>query len=123
MTKKEKQLKKSIKEFNEVIEKCNQDILDLKKQKNGKIKNIFFKIISFGFYDWNRKIENKIKYNNSIIELFKEKILQTNKMIIKINNKKNAMVKKQNIENEISESKNINISSKSEVSLQQEENK
>ncbi|WP_342272802.1 hypothetical protein [Spiroplasma endosymbiont of Acasis viretata] len=123
MTKKENKLKKSIKEFNEVIEKCNQDILDLKKQKNGKFKNIFFKIISFGFYDWNRKIENKIKYNNSIIELFKEKILQTNKMIIKINNQKNAMVKKQNIENEISESKNINISSKSEVSLQQEENK
>lgn len=121
MTKKENKLKKNIKEFNEVIEKCNQDILDLKKQKNGQLKNIFFKIISFGFYDWNRKIENKIKYNNSIIELFKEKILQTNKMIIKINNK-TAMVKKQNIENEISESKNINISSKTESSLQQEEN-
>ncbi|WP_252319117.1 hypothetical protein [Spiroplasma endosymbiont of Lariophagus distinguendus] len=123
MTKKENKLKKNIKEFNEVIEKCNQDILDLKKQKNGKFKNIFFKIISFGFYDWNRKIENKIKYNNSIIELFKEKILQTNKMIIKINNKKTAMVKKQNIKNEIYESKNINISSKTESSLQQEENK
>ncbi|WP_425382867.1 hypothetical protein [Spiroplasma endosymbiont of Melieria omissa] len=123
MTKKENKLKKNIKEFNEVIEKCNQDILDLKKQKNGKFKNIFFKIISFGFYDWNRKIENKIKYNNSIIELFKEKILQTNKMIIKINNKKTAMVKKQNIKNEISESKNINISSKTESSLQQKENK
>lgn len=122
MTKKENKLKKNIKEFNEVIEKCNQDILDLKKQKNGKFKNIFFKIISFGFYDWNRKIENEIKHNKLTIEEIKEKILQTNKMLLKINNQKNAMVKKQNIKNEISESKNINISSKSEVSLQQEEN-
>lgn len=44
-------------------------------------------------------------------------------MLLKINNQKIAMVKKQNIKNEISESKNINISSKTETSLQQEENK
>ncbi|BDT05211.1 hypothetical protein [Spiroplasma ixodetis] len=49
MTKKEKQLQKNVKEFNEVIEKCNQDILNLKKQKYGKFKNIFLKIISFRF--------------------------------------------------------------------------
>ncbi|BET39628.1 hypothetical protein [Spiroplasma ixodetis] len=122
MTKKEKQLQKNIKEFNEVIEKCNQDILNLKKQKNGKFKNIFLKIISFGFYDLNWKIENEIKHNKLTIEEIKEKILQTNKMLFKINKQKNAIVKKQNIKNEISESKNINIYSKSEVSLQQEEN-
>ncbi|WP_342257714.1 hypothetical protein [Spiroplasma endosymbiont of Nomada ruficornis] len=119
MTKKEKQLQKNVNEFNEVIKKCNQDILNLKKQKYGKFKNIFLKIISFGFYDWNGKIENEIKHNKLTIEEIKEKILQTNKMLFKINNQKNAMVKKQNKKNEISESKNINISSKSEVSLQQ----
>ncbi|WP_174479944.1 hypothetical protein [Spiroplasma endosymbiont of Danaus chrysippus] len=123
MTKKEKQLHKKIKEFNEVIEKCNQNILNFKKQKYGKFKNIFLKIISFGFYDWNGKIENEIKHNKSTIEEIKEKILQTNKMLLKFNNQKTAMVKKQNIKNEISESKNINISSKLELSLQQEENK
>lgn len=121
MAKKENKLKENIKEFNEVIEKCNKDILYLKKQKYGKFKNIFFKIISFGFYDWNRKIENEIKHNKSTIELIKEKILQTNKMLLKINNQKTAMVKKGNIKNEISESKNINISSKTEASSQQQE--
>lgn len=94
MTKKENKFKKIIKEFNEVIEKCNQDILNLKNQKYGKFKNIFLKIISFGFYDWNGKIENEIKHNKLTIEEIKEKILQTNKMLLKINNQKKCNGKK-----------------------------
>lgn len=122
MTNKENQIKKNIKEFNEVIEKCNKDILDLKNQKYGKLKNVFFKIISFNFYNWNRKIENKINKNKTTIESMKQKILQSNKTLSKINRKKNIMIKNVKNKNEVSESKNINISSKTEILLQQEEN-
>lgn len=122
MTNKENKIKKNIKEFNEVIEKCNKDILDLKKQKYGKLKNVFLTIISFNFYNWNRKIENKINKNKFTIESMKEKISQSNKTLSKIDIKKNIMIKNEKAENKVSESKNINISSKTEILLQQEEN-
>lgn len=122
MTNKENNISKDIKEFNEIIEKCNKDILDLKKQKYGKLKNVFLKIISFNFYNWNKEIENKINKNKTTIESIKQKILQSNKTLSKINRKKNIMIKNEKVKNEVSESKNINISSKTEILLQQEEN-
>ncbi|WP_342276459.1 hypothetical protein [Spiroplasma endosymbiont of Nebria brevicollis] len=77
--------------LNKEIINLNKNILDLKKQKFKKFKNILLKIITFGFYDKNKKINAKINQ----IEKLKEKInIDINKYVINFDNNSRIISKK-----------------------------
>lgn len=115
MTQREQQLKTNIKDFNKVIENASEKILDLELKKYRKYKNILLKIITFGFYDWNKQIENKIKDQALIIELFTEKISDSNLLLSDIKNRKRQFFLKVNINTQRTTSKPINITYNSKI--------
>ncbi|WP_252320899.1 MULTISPECIES: hypothetical protein [unclassified Spiroplasma] len=103
-------IEQSIKDFKKSIENTYTEISFLEKKKIEKFNNIPLKGITFGFTDWNKKINSKIKYNESMIDYFNEKISQSNKILLILNTKKEpAFLKKviNSIDNKMEKSKSI----------------
>lgn len=65
---KKENLNKTIINLNKEILNLNEEIAKFKQEKYGKFKNIFFKIITFGFYNKNKKIERKINQSRKLKE-------------------------------------------------------
>ncbi len=65
---KKENLNKAITNLNEEILNLNKAITNLEQKKYGKFKNIFLKIITFGFYNKNKKIKRKINQIQNLKE-------------------------------------------------------
>ncbi|WP_339046503.1 hypothetical protein [Spiroplasma endosymbiont of Colias croceus] len=105
-------IEQSIKDFKKNIENAHTEISFLEKKKNQEFNNISLKDTSFDFTDWNKKINSKIKYHESVIDYFNEKIYQSNELLLILNTKKAPVFSKKiinSIDNKIEKSKPINI--------------
>ncbi|WP_342217957.1 hypothetical protein [Spiroplasma endosymbiont of Amphimallon solstitiale] len=81
-------IEQSITDFKKNIENTHTEISFLEKKKNQEFNNISLKDTSFDFTDWNKKINSKIKYHESVIDYFNEKIYQSNELLLILNTKK-----------------------------------
>ncbi|WP_425380739.1 hypothetical protein [Spiroplasma endosymbiont of Polydrusus pterygomalis] len=61
-------IKVKTEKLNKAITNLNEEITNLEQKKYGKFKNIFFKIITFGFYNNNKKIKRKINQIQNLKE-------------------------------------------------------
>ncbi|WP_339040596.1 hypothetical protein [Spiroplasma endosymbiont of Apeira syringaria] len=105
-------IKQSIKDFKKNIENAYTEISFLEKKKIEKFNDISFKNTTFDFTDWNKKIDSKIKYHESVIDYFNEKIYQNNELLLILNTKKEPVFSKKVINsfaNKIEKYKPINI--------------
>ncbi|WJG70677.1 hypothetical protein [Spiroplasma ixodetis] len=111
LNKKIKTLESLKKLENNFINSINNLSKKLNNKKISKWKNNFLKIITFGFWDWNKKIETKITILTKIKEIKQQNLVKINELILRIN-KKNII---KNVNSEI----NFSVTNKSKSNLSQ----